>query len=100
MKLVDGDALKEALSIFKDVFKNGDPHFLNGIKIAREIIDDAPTIDAIPVEWMEQRMNETADGLELNFELNNALFIVGVEWERWKKENVGIVNNENIRCDN
>ena len=51
MRLVDADALKEALSIFND----GDPHFLNGIKTAREIIDNAPTIDAEPVRhgtWM------------------------------------------------
>lgn len=100
MRLIDADSLKEALSIFKDVFKNGDPHFLNGIKIAREIIDDAPTIDAILVEWMEQRMNETSSGSGMNVELNNALFAVGVEWEKWKKENIGIANNENIRCDN
>ena len=43
MRLIDADALKEALGIFV----NGDPHFLNGIKTAREIIDDAPTIDAV-----------------------------------------------------
>lgn len=42
MRLIDSDALKEALSIFND----GDPHFLNGIKTAREIIDDAPAIDS------------------------------------------------------
>lgn len=47
---------------------------------------DAPTIDAIPIDWMLQRMNETASGAGLNVELNNALFTVGVEWERWKKE--------------
>ena len=46
MRLIDADYLKEALGIFNDV-NNGDPHFLNGIETAREIIDNAPTIDAV-----------------------------------------------------
>lgn len=54
--------------------------------VSKEQIDSAPTVDTIPLDWIEQRMNETADGLGLNFELNNALFIVSVEWERWKKK--------------
>ena len=56
---------------------------------ARDIcgcLDDAPIVDAIPVDWMLKRMNETASGEGMNIELNNALFMVGVEWERWKKE--------------
>ena len=53
MRLKDADYLKEALSIFND----GDLHFLNGIETAREIIDDAPTIDAEPVrrgKWKDE----------------------------------------------
>lgn len=75
MRLIDADALKTDLTRFYD----------NEVT-AKRLIDEQPTIDTIPLDWIEQRMNETADGLELNFELNNALFIVGVEWERWKKE--------------
>lgn len=82
MRLIDADALKEALSIFN----NGDPHFLNGIKTAREIIDGLPSVDAIPLNWIKQRISETAGGLGMNLEFNYALFRVGVEWERWKKE--------------
>ena len=54
MRRIDADALKEALSIFNA----GNPHFLNGIKTAREIIDDAPTIEAEPVrrgKWTTHR---------------------------------------------
>lgn len=45
-----------------------------------------PAVDAVPVDWMLQHMNETASGAGLDVDLNNALFRVGVEWERWKKE--------------
>lgn len=80
-RLIDADAVMEALNIFN----GGNPHFLNGIKTAKEIITAAPIVDAIPVDWMVQRMNETSSGSGMNVELNNALFAVGVEWERWKK---------------
>ena len=46
------------------------------------LVEDAPTIDAIPVDWLVQRVNETSG---VNVELVSALFAVGVEWERWKK---------------
>lgn len=41
MKLIDGDKILEALGAFKDE-KHGDPHFLNGIETAREIIEGMP----------------------------------------------------------
>lgn len=45
MRLIDADAIMEALSIFNDK-ENGNAHFLNGIETAKEIIADAPTIEA------------------------------------------------------
>lgn len=38
MKLIDADKILEALGVFKDK-KHGDPHFLNGIETAREIVE-------------------------------------------------------------
>ena len=61
MRQVDADELKEALSIFND----GNPHYLNGIKTAREIIDDAPTIEAEPVrrgKWSRDYLPSTNGG--------------------------------------
>lgn len=54
MRLVDADYLKEALSIFNA----GNPHFLNGIETAREIIDNAPTVEAL---YYSQRRNTHED---------------------------------------
>lgn len=41
MKLIDADKLLEALGVFKDE-EHGDPHFLNGIETAREIVEQMP----------------------------------------------------------
>ena len=38
---ISKDYLLSALSVFSDVV-NGNPHFLNGIETAREIVEDAP----------------------------------------------------------
>lgn len=38
MKLINADKLLEALGVFKDK-EHGDPHFLNGIETAREIVE-------------------------------------------------------------
>lgn len=42
MRLINADAVLAALSIFHDDTGNYS-HFMNGIKTAREIIEDAPT---------------------------------------------------------
>ena len=46
MRLIDADALKEDLTRFYD----------NEVT-ARRLIDEQPTIGAIPVEWLENRLN-------------------------------------------
>ena len=48
MRLIDADYILEGLRSFNDR-KHGNPHFLNGIETAKEIITNAPTIDAVPV---------------------------------------------------
>lgn len=54
-KYIDSDHLLTALSVFND-YGNGNPHFLNGIRTAEEIIKDAPAADVRPVkrgEWVK-----------------------------------------------
>lgn len=48
MRLIDAENVLKALGIFNDR-EHGDPHFLNGIETAREIVEQAPTVDAAPV---------------------------------------------------
>lgn len=49
MRLIDADNVLKALGIFNDR-EHGDPHFLNGIETAREIVEQAPSVDAAPIE--------------------------------------------------
>ena len=45
----------QALAVFNDR-ENGNEHFLNGIETAREIVENAPVVDAEPVRhgrWLE-----------------------------------------------
>lgn len=52
MRPIDADNVLKALGIFNDR-EHGDPHFLNGIETAREIVEQAPTVDAEPVrQWI------------------------------------------------
>lgn len=52
---IDKSYLIKAFSTFRDT-KNGNIHFLYGIRSAVEIVENAPTTDVVPVvygEWME-----------------------------------------------
>lgn len=55
MRLIDADAVLAALSIFHDDTGNYS-HFMNGIKTAREIIEDAPNAEAVPVKPLAERL--------------------------------------------
>ena len=55
MRLIDANYILEGLGHFNDRV-NGDPHFLNGIETAKELIENAPTIDAIPIELTAQHL--------------------------------------------
>ena len=43
MLTIDADYVLDALGIFSDR-EHGEPHFLNGIETAREIVEQAPTV--------------------------------------------------------
>ena len=89
MRMIDGDVLKEILRgkliefVKHPTFVRSDMEegIDRGIGCALLAIDEMPTVDAIHVDWMLKRMNETA---LTDTELNNAFFMVGVEWERRK----------------
>lgn len=56
MRMIDADYVLSALGIFNDR-KNGNEHFLFGIDTAKEIVQNAPTIEAEPVRhghWIDK----------------------------------------------
>lgn len=61
-KLIDADEIMKALSIFNDI-ENGNSHFLNGIKTAKELIEDAPTITTFHV--IDNKTGKEADLWEI-----------------------------------
>lgn len=50
MRLIDADNIISVCEILSE--KGNDPHYWNQLIL---IIEDAPTIDAIPVEWIKAR---------------------------------------------
>lgn len=59
---------------------------LDGIYDATDLPDmlaEMPTINAIPIEWMEKRWRETLpDGVEPDFDINYAFQEVMSEWRQ------------------
>lgn len=53
MRLIDADWVISALNIFNDK-EHGDEKFLLGIASAKEIVENAPTIEAVSVGTLEQ----------------------------------------------
>lgn len=95
MRLIDADALEREGWVMHRTYKSDAHTMTYEVKHPSDFptIEDkpkgkdinVPTVDAIPVDWVVQRTNETSSGSGMNVELNHALFTVSVEWERWKK---------------
>ena len=78
MRLIDADALKSALAhAAKDYCNRNGP--MRTIDF-ESLIDKAPTIDAIPVEWLRDMMEENSRYAEPYF----AFAYVLHEWQRTK----------------
>lgn len=52
-RLIDANALMDALNVFKDR-KNGNEHFMYGIETAKELLGIQPTVDAVPIDFLKQ----------------------------------------------
>lgn len=76
-RLIDADALIEAINEMPVLCR--DPGWVKAAVLLT--IDKMPTIDAIPVEWLTQRLNETASGEGMNVEINHAIITVLAERE-------------------
>ena len=94
-RLIDAKAFRETVedhvttvSVCPTVdWARGKTQFKNDVL---DDIDNAPTIDAIPIDWLERRLNETAEETARGndqVEINNAIFQVLVEWEKERRKN-------------
>jgi hypothetical protein len=77
-RLIDADALKSALAhAAKDYCKRNGP--MRTIYF-ESLIDKAPTIDAIPVEWIENVLKELLKS-SASFETCGAISAILVWWQ-------------------
>ena len=83
MRLIDADYILEGLGHFNDRV-NGNQHFLNGIETAKEITENAPTIDAMTVEWLRKKI----DGYAAKLKSTELAALVTV-MQMWEQEGGG-----------
>lgn len=74
MRLGDLDALKD------NMFHYAAPEMVWDRGDIEHKINEMPTIDAIPVEWLRDMM------LECEAEESRAAWVVMREWRKWKQE--------------
>lgn len=89
MRLVDADALKHKID--QEEGRRIEPGWYDGIDTCREIIENAPTIDAIPVEWLKNRREGMIFAAMTNSQVygNNTIELchaVNVVLDMWREE--------------
>ena len=84
-RLIDADALYEKLDKHKvTIYETGNSRswtYGDGIRFVMERIENAPTIDAIPMDWIDAQIHGYAARLQ-STELKALLIVKGL----WEKE--------------
>ena len=84
-RLIDADALYEKLDKHKvTIYETGNNRswtYGDGIRFVMERIENAPTIDAIPMDWIDAQIHGYAARLQ-STELKALLIVKGL----WEKE--------------
>lgn len=89
MCLIDADALKEEIAVAKEhVAKHQDPtislltYVIDGFSA---LVDKQPTIDAIPVEWLEEHDGENISDSDGNI-YGRRYITISEALSMWQKE--------------
>ena len=81
MKLIDADELLEIHNLETKII--GKDWAIDDLATAIEL---APTIPAIPIEWLQKKADETAALGSLDNDLHEAILLVYKAWEYEQKE--------------
>lgn len=83
VRLIDADALKQG---FESSDFDDDP--FENVDNACRIVNQSPTIDAIPLEWLEQQRDKrrAAAAAHSNISSMTVLEAINVVLELWQKE--------------
>lgn len=79
MRLVDADALPSAL-FQKHVHDKEELEPMLYFEDAVKVVEDAPTIDAIPVEWLKKKREHCKSTWDIDF--YEAVQLVLCEWQK------------------
>lgn len=83
VRLIDANALKRELDETKDVvISNKEWGILHGLNYAFDKVRSAPTIDAIPIEWLNERHRRTCE--EGDTDLMDAICVLINEYHIWQ----------------
>lgn len=83
MRLINADELKERIAIDSDLVEMCDGSMVPCIDFEYNI-DFAPTVDAIPIEWLDMFMQRYKIQGDDEYKL---LHFMVTEWKKWEKEN-------------
>ena len=91
MRLIDADKLRDALQ--NEIDKAIPPYndavgaIRCGVRLARNILEDAPTIDAVPVNWIEDYLEQIHEDLDYARQDNDEEAMKRIFWKyetiRW-----------------
>ena len=73
------------LNVFSDD-ENGNEHFLNGIETAKEIVEDAIAVDAVPVVRCKDCKHYDHEERTGWCNLNSYFYPGGMDWSRYDEE--------------
>lgn len=90
MRLIDAD--KVQMKLFEecqniryfDKDRKKPQIFADGIDFAWVMLDNTPTVDAIPIEWIDMFMQRYKIQGTDEYKL---LYFMVTEWKKWEKEN-------------
>ena len=84
MRLIDADKLKRTTGIFQYQIKDAFDRLASGYK--SEDVENAPTVEAIPVEWVNQFVIDTCKSSH-DDSLPAFLYWLDKMVAKWRKEN-------------
>ena len=92
MRIIDADALMETLQRLADEAKrNSEYRKMQGLYYAKDEVREAPTVEAIPIEWL---LNKKEEYKKMEYGKLTDQAITRVLW-RWEEDK----ENENDNAD-
>lgn len=77
MRLIDADRLPQLNTEYEEMIQNRCYYH-------RDVIRNAPTVEAIPIEWLKNELIPKAKNLGATDYVDNIMFVLE-DWEAWKK---------------